>query len=151
MKPLFVLFIASVGGLIFTRLYKGRWKFRLAARLGMSVMLLFTAMGHFLFPKGMSLMLPDFIPFKYLFVYLTAGLEIMGAIGIQLPKWRVLSAWLLILFFILVLPANIHAALEELNYQTATYNGPGINYLWFRIPLQLLFIFWTYFSSVQRS
>ncbi|WP_331145734.1 hypothetical protein [Hymenobacter sp.] len=53
------------------------------------------------------------------------------------------------MFFVLILPANIHAALHHINYQKGTTDGPGPRYLWFRIPLQLLFIAWTWYFSVH--
>ncbi|WLD22695.1 hypothetical protein NU10_08135 [Flavobacterium dauae] len=36
----------------------------LSGRVVMSAMLLFTAIAHSTFTKGMTMMLPDFIPFK---------------------------------------------------------------------------------------
>jgi uncharacterized membrane protein len=61
----------------------------------------------------------------------------------------VLTGWLLILFFILILPANIYAAVRHIDYQKATTEGNGLHYLWFRVPLQLLFIAWAYFFAVK--
>ena len=115
----------------------------------MSVMLLFTATGHFLFPQGMALMIPDFIPFKREVVLLTGLIEIAAAIGLLVPRLQVITAWLLIAFFILVLPANIHAAIQHIDYQTGARTGSGLAYLWFRIPLQVFFILWTYFSAIR--
>jgi len=54
----------------------------------------------------------------------------------------------LILFFILILPANILAALKKVDYQKGTNDGPGAGYLWFRIPLQIFFIAWVAWFSV---
>jgi hypothetical protein len=48
----------------------------------------------------------------------------------------------------LILPANIKEAIDHVDYQNATFEGKGLSYLWFRIPLQLLFIAWTYFSCI---
>jgi uncharacterized membrane protein len=79
----------------------------------MSAMLLFTAMGHFMFSEGMAMMIPDFIPFKLELVYLTGVFEIVSSIGLLLPKHKVITDWLLIAFFVLVLPANIYAALTK--------------------------------------
>jgi len=112
-------------------------------------MLVFTAIGHFAFPKGMSMMIPDFIPYKLEMVYVTGIIEIVGAIGLQIPRFRALAAWMLIVFFLLILPANIKAAIEQIDYQKGTYEGPGLVYLWFRVPLQILLIIWTYLSSIK--
>ena len=58
---------------------------------------------------------------------------------------------MLILFFIAILPANIKASLENINYQTGELNGNGIEYLWFRIPLQIVFILWVYFTTIKKT
>jgi hypothetical protein len=42
-------------------------------------------------------------------------------------------------------PGNIKAAVNHIDYQKGTNNGPGPTYLWFRIPLQLFFIGWVCF------
>jgi len=94
-------------------------------------------------------MIPGFIPFKTELVYLTAIIEIVAAIGLLIAGLSVLTAWLLILFFVLLLPFNIKAAIEHLDIEKGTLNGNGLNYLWFRIPLQILFITWTYISSIR--
>lgn len=80
-------------------------------------------------------MVPNFIPFKTEMVYLTGVIEIVATIGLFIPGLRVLTAWLLIVFFVLMLPANIYAAINHINYQKGTFDGHGLNYLWFRIPL----------------
>ncbi|MEN6455397.1 MAG: hypothetical protein ABFD10_14165 [Prolixibacteraceae bacterium] len=117
----------------------------------MSAMLLFTAIGHFVFTTGMAMMLPDFVPYKTETVYLTGIIEIAAAIGLLIPRFRVITAWLLITFFLLVLPANIYAAVNRVNYQRAAIEGPGPAYLWFRVPLQLFFIIWTYLSVAKNG
>ena len=115
----------------------------------MSMMLVFTAIGHFAFTKGMSMMIPKFIPLKESFVYLTGIFELLLAIGLLIPKLKVLSGWSLILFLLLMLPANIYASFNNVNYQKGTLDGNGLVYLWFRIPLQILFIIWAYISTIR--
>jgi uncharacterized membrane protein len=151
MLPLIVLIVATSIALFGFKTIRARFQVALSARIGMSVMLFFTAMGHFLYTDGMTAMIPDFIPFKSAVVYLTGAIEILAAIGLQFPKHQRLTGWLLILFFTLILPANIKAALDHLNYQSGTLDGPGLEYLWFRIPLQVLFIVWVYFSCIRPA
>ena len=147
MKPLIVLLVTYLVALLATNVISGNYDFVLSGNIAMSVMLLFTAMVHFIYTKGMMLMMPAFIPYKKELVYFTGIVEVAAAIGMLIPELRQLTAVLLIIFFILILSANINAAMHKVDYQKATYNGPGIYYLWFRIPLQLLFIAWVaYFS-----
>ena len=148
MKPLLVLISVFLISLVSIILLSGDYNFALAARIAMSAMLLFTAIAHFVFAKGMSMMLPDFIPYKTVVIWLTGFIEIAAAIGLLIPQIRIITAWLLIVFFILILPANIYAATKQIDYQKGTFDGNGTTYLYFRIPLQILFIVWVYLSAI---
>ncbi|WP_111955392.1 DoxX family protein [Chryseobacterium lathyri] len=150
MKPLFILLGVFSISIIIMKLIHKNSNHLLAGRLALSLMLLFTALGHFLYAKGMSLMLPDIIPFREIIIYITGFIEIAAAIGIFIPNIRIITAVLLISFFILILPSNIYSSIKHLNYQTGTFDGNGISYLWFRIPFQLLLIFWTYYFVYKK-
>lgn len=151
MKPLFVLLSTFLVALLVFKFKQDRYNLAYSARIAISIMLLFTALGHFLFTTGMAMMLPDFIPLKKEVIYFTAIIEVLGAIGLHLSNHRVIAAWLLILFLILILPANIKASIEGLNYQTGTYDKQDSYYLWFRIPLQIVFIIWIYISAIRHQ
>ncbi len=149
MKPLIVLLLSFSISIFVIKIIKKEYDFALSARIAMSIMLVFTAIGHFAFTKGMSMMVPKIIPFKESFVYITGIFEISLAIGLLIPKLKEISGWTLIIFLLLMLPANIYAAINNVNYQKGTFDGNGILYLWFRIPLQILFIIWTYISAIR--
>lgn len=116
----------------------------------MSAMLMFTAVAHFVFTDGMAQMIPDFFPLEKELVYLTGILEMLLAIGLLIPRTKIITGWTLIVFFFAILPANVKAAMENINYQTGELDGNGIEYLWFRIPLQILFIAWVFFSAIKN-
>ena len=149
MKPLYVLIGTFILSLMVLKFVSTQIDFTLAGRIAMACMLLFTAIGHFAFTKGMAAMVPDFFPFKTEIVFATGILEIAFAIGLLIPGSALFTGWTLIAFFILILPANIKASLENINYQTGELNGPGLSYLWFRIPMQILFMVWVYFSAIR--
>ena len=148
MKPLIVLITAFLLSLLIIKIFSGGFDYALAGNIAMSVMLLFTSVGHFLYTKGMVMMMPDFIPYKKEIVYATGVIEIAAAIGLLLPGLRYLTSVLLVIFFVLILSANINAAVKKVDYQKGTRNGPGLSYLWFRVPLQIFFILWVlYFGA----
>ncbi len=149
MKPFLVLLSVFLLSLVVSKVQGKNLNFSLSARIAMSAMMLFSAMGHFAFPKGMAMMLPAFIPLKTEIIYLSGLMEIFFAIGLLLPKFQTATAWLIIAFLVLSLPANIYAASIHLDYQEASYHGPGLSYLWLRIPLQLFFMAWTYLSAIR--
>ena len=149
MKPLIVLLLSFTISLFVIKIINNEYDFKLSARIAMSIMLIFTAIGHFAFTKGMSMMIPQFIPYKETFVYLTGVFEILLAISLLIPRFKYISGWTLIIFLLLMLPANIYASINNVNYQKGTFDGNGLGYLWFRIPLQFLFIAWTYISTIR--
>ena len=149
MKPFYVLVTTTFIAIILLYFIDKTIHLSLAARIGICVMFLFTAMGHFMFTEGMALMIPKIIPYKKEIVYITGIIEIMGAIALLFPKLTRPTAWLLIVFLIILLPGNIYGAIHQVDYQNATYQGKGLSYLFLRIPLQVVYILWLYFSSIK--
>ncbi len=149
MKPLIVLLASFFIAILILRFVQQSYNFSLAARIAMSCMLIFTAIGHFIFTKGMTMMIPEFIPYRTFWVYATGLLEILFAIGILIKNYQLITAYTLILFFIVMLPINIYTAYNHIDYQKGTFDGPGLFYLWFRVPLQVFFIIWTYLSVIK--
>jgi len=143
-----VLVILLVSGLIFRGLgLAGIHAFdtwQVSARNALSVMLLFTGVSHFTFMKeDFVRMMPASIPRPRAMVYFTGVCEIAGAIGLLLPDFRRAAAYALIAFFLSVLPANIHAARAGV-----TLRGKAATSLWLRIPMQVLFIAITFWSTL---
>ena len=149
MKPLLVLIAVFIIAIVVSKVATSNYNIHLSARIAMCAMLCFTAIAHFVFTKGMTMMIPAFIPFKKELVYFTGVLEIVLGIALLVPQFRVYAGWTLIVFFVLMLPANINAAIHKIDYQKGSFEGNGLAYLWFRVPLQIVFIAWTYLSSVK--
>ena len=149
MKPLFILIIVYVAILAFgshTNFDKGNI---FAGNMAMAVMLLFTAIGHFKFKTSMAAMIPLFIPKKVEIVIITGILEILFAIGLGIEVTRYYTGIALIVFLLAILPANIYAAKNKINYEDLFKAGPGVKYLWFRIPFQFFLIAWVWYFSVR--
>ena len=118
--------------------------------MAMAAMLVFTAFVHFVYTKGMALMLPDILPYREAGVLATGILELGFIIGLLLPRtWKV-TGTALIIYLILVTPAHVHAAMGHIDFRTAEATGHGLEFLWFRIPLQLFFIAWVYWSCRKK-
>jgi uncharacterized membrane protein len=118
-----------------------------ATRVGLAVMLLFTASAHFTAMRhDLARMVPPAVPNPMAFIYLTGLCEILGAIGLLIPATRVAAAVALTLFFLAVLPANIHAARAGV-----TLRGRPSTPLALRIPMQILFIALTLWAGILNS
>ncbi len=130
-------------------------RFALGGRLGMSfigrasmaVMLLVTGISHFTNPEPMVAMMPEFMPAKLEMVYFTGVLELLAIPGLLWQRTAKLTSILLIVFFISILPANIAGSLKSVNFGGMEY---GPLYLLFRIPLQMLFIWWVWCFGIRR-
>jgi uncharacterized membrane protein len=150
MTLLFLLLLLVAPYLILTLL--GRWfgAFKLApsqrARVGLSLFFIFTSIGHFISTEAMAAMLPPSVPYRIELIYLTGVLELLGAIGVWIPRLMRLTGLLLILMLIGVLPANIYSAVNRVEFGG---HGVGPAYLIVRLPFQLFVIWWTYFATEQ--
>ena len=78
MKPLIVLLGTFLVALLVIRLVQGKFDWAQAARIGMSAMLVFTAIGHIVYTRGMEMMIPAFIPAKTAMVYGTGHHRVVG-------------------------------------------------------------------------
>ncbi|ADB35967.1 hypothetical protein Kfla_6979 [Kribbella flavida DSM 17836] len=115
-----------------------------SAAHGLAVMLLLTASAHFV-PASVTVMpnhadlvriVPPFVPYADAMVYLTGVLELLGALGLVLTATRWAAGWSLATLFVVMLPANVYAATE----QVAFANGAPATPLWQRIPEQVLYL-----------
>jgi uncharacterized membrane protein len=148
MKVLLVLVISFILTTVISRLFVDDWNIMLSGNIAMMLMLWFASLGHFMFTKGMVMMMPAFIPFKGALVYLTGIMEIVLGPLLVVNATRHIAGIILLIMFVVMLPANINAAIKHVDLEKATYDGSGPDYLWFRIPLQLLFIAWVLYFSV---
>jgi uncharacterized membrane protein len=120
-------------------------------RYALAVMFLFTSTAHFnKMRHDLARMMPKVVSNPMAVVYFTGVCEILGAIGILIPRTRSLAGLCLVIFLLAILPANIKAARENL-----TIGGRTATALWLRIPMQILFLVliswstqpWALFSS----
>lgn len=150
MTLVFLLLLLLVPYLILTVL--GQWvpRFKLAsskrARVGLSLFFVVTAIAHFISTEGMATMIPPSIPYRIELIYLTGVLELLGAIGVWIPRLERLTGLLLILMLIGLLPANVYSAINRVEFGG---HGSGPAYLLVRVPFQLFVIWWTYFATEQ--
>ncbi len=148
MAPLIVLIASFVGFWIVNKyLLKEKYSTSFIGRVALALMLLMTGSAHFFKTDVMIQSMPDMIPYKRELVYITGVIELLAAIGLLFERTARLTSILLIIFFICILPANVAGSLKHVELG-GMENGPM--YLWFRVPLQVLFIWWTYFFGVKK-
>lgn len=150
MTLLFLALLLIAPYLILTLLGRSVAGFRLAAskraRVGLSLFFIFTAIGHFVSTEEMAAMLPPFVPYRVGLIYLTGALELLGAVGVWIPRLGRLTGLLLILMLVGVLPANVYSAFNRVDFGG---HGAGPAYLLVRVPFQLFVMWWTYLATEQ--
>jgi uncharacterized membrane protein len=119
---------------------------RSAGVVGLVLLYLFTASGHFAATEAMAEMLPPFVPARVPLVYLTGVWEIALAAGIALAATRRLAGLAAIATLILFFPVNVYAAFAEVGMGGHAW-GPV--YLWVRAPLQALLVAWTWWFTLR--
>jgi len=147
MAPLiFLLATFAILYLINRFLLGARLSLSFIGRASMAVMLVVTGVSHFTNTQPMVEMMPDFVPAKRELVYFTGVCELLAVIGLIWDRTARLASILLVIFFVLVLPANIAGSLKSVQFGGMEF---GPLYLLFRIPLQIFFIWWVWFFGIR--
>jgi uncharacterized membrane protein len=136
--------------LIMLALMIGPWlarRTRAAGAIGLSLLFVFTASGHFLQTEVMAEMLPPWVPARVALVYATGVLELAIAIALLLPDTRRAAGWIAAAVLVLFFPANIYAAV---NYVPMGGHAWGPVYLLVRAPLQVAILTWAYWFTLRR-
>jgi uncharacterized membrane protein len=105
----------------------------------------FVAAGvnHFIVPRFYLAIMPPSLPAPLALIYISGVAEILGGLGVLVPRVRRLAAWGLIALLIAVFPANLYAAFHGFGSIPAWV-------LWARLPFQLVFIAWVYWTCLSR-
>ena len=146
MAPLFILVISflvlrAIGLLGVRRL--ASWKE--AGLIAVVIMFLFTGATHFSTMKhDYAAMLPGFVPMKVWVIHLTGALQILGAVGLLVPRTRRLAGICLALLLVAMFPGNVYAALNDIPFR-----GEAPTPLWLRTPIQLFFIGMVLWTSIK--
>jgi uncharacterized membrane protein len=118
------------------------------AAIGLTLLFIFTGIGHFTETEAMAQMLPSWVPGRVLLVYLTGVLEFAIAAGFILRNSRQFTGWAAAAVLVLFFPANIYAAFNQIPMGGHAL-GPA--YLLIRAPLQAIILFWVYWFTIKRS
>ena len=69
---------------------------------------IFVGISHFINPEYFKIIMPEYIPFHYIFIYVSGLFEIIFGFMIFFQKSRFYGAWGIFTLLILVFPANIY-------------------------------------------
>ena len=117
-----------------------RWK-----TAGLALVFIWFMVGgicHFVLTDAFVSIMPPYIPYHTAAVYISGVFEIIGAIGILIPKWRSAAGYGLMLLTVLVTPANVHMWLNPQLYPSIP---PSL--LGWRLVVQVLLLVCIWWST----
>lgn len=117
------------------------WIQRVALALA-AVVFVGAGVMHFVRPAFFVAIVPPFLPAPLALVYVSGVFELLGGIGLLVPRARRWAAYGLIALLIAVFPANIYMAVEAERFAAELKISPAA--LFARLPLQLVLIAWVY-------
>ncbi len=109
--------------------------------------LLFIAAGanHFVSPDAYLKIMPEYLPWPLALVYVSGFFEVLGGVGVALPRLRWAAGWGLIALLVAVFPANVHMLLNSDQFPSIPFWA-----LVARLPLQGVLIAWVWWTTVKR-
>ena len=115
------------------------------SRILISLIFIFIGILHFKMTEKFILIVPPIIPYAKEVIYISGIFEVLGGVGILIPKLKRQAAFGLILLLIIVFPANIYMALYNIRLGGILNNSI---LQWLRLPLQVIFIWWVYWCVI---
>jgi uncharacterized membrane protein len=122
-------------------------RLKTALRLLLAVAMVVVGVLHFVNPGGFVRIVPAYLPAPLALVLISGAAEILGGLGLLIPRTRRLAAWGLIALYLAVFPANLNMALHHIPLGDAPIAPDQVWLLWLRLPFQALFIAWAYWLT----
>ena len=120
---------------------------RTAALRVIALIFVVSGVSHFVIPGAFERIVPKWVPDAHAAVWWSGVAEIAGAVGLLVPRTRVVAAWCLIALLVAVFPANVQMLMSA---REAGASAVYVAVLWARLPLQPLLIWWVWSAGVAR-
>jgi uncharacterized membrane protein len=122
---------------------------RKVALLSVAAIFCFAGVGHFSNTDFFLAIVPPYLPAPLALVYISGVFEILGGVGVLLPRLRRWAGFGLLALLAAVYPANIHMALHPEQFPDITTTA-----LYGRLPIQFVFaalVWWGACSPGSQS
>ncbi|MFC5411893.1 DoxX family protein [Larkinella bovis] len=118
------------------------------ARIAAGVAFILIGFSHLATPEKLVYMVEGWLPYAHELVLISGVAEIAGGIGLLMPRFQRLAAQGLILLLVVMFPANIHVAVNQLpppgGLPVAAW------YVWSRLLFQPVYIAWIWWSALRK-
>ncbi len=112
----------------------------------LSVFFIVAGANHFVSPQIYLKIMPDYLPWPLTLVYVSGFFEVLGGVGLAMPRLRRAAGWGVIALLVAVFPANVDMLIHADQF-------PAIPpwALVSRLPLQGVLMAWVWWASVKTG
>ena len=106
-----------------------------------------SSIPHFTAPDTELQIIPPSLPLRRTALYISGVFELLGGIGVLIPRCQRAAGWGLAVLLVAIFPANIYHAVHDV--QTGRFAKTRVYHL-LRAPFQSLFIWWALWSTSKN-
>ena len=110
---------------------------------GLAAFFINVGVDHFVNPEFYLSIMPPAFPLHLEAVYISGFFEVLGGVGVLIPRLRKIAGWGLVALLVAVYPANIYMAITP-----EAFPEVSVELLYVRLAFQFLFFYWAF--SVTR-
>ena len=112
----------------------------------LSLLFIVAGMSHFVSPGVYLKIMPDYLPWPLALVYVSGFFEVLGGVGLAVPRLRRAAGWGLIALLVAVFPANV-----DMLMNAGQFSAIPVWALVARLPLQGVLIAWVWWAAVKSQ
>ena len=110
----------------------------------LSLLFIVAGVNHFVSPGVYLKIMPDYLPWPLALVYVSGFFEVLGGVGLAVPRLRRAAGWGLIALLVAVFPANV-----DMLMNADQFPAIPVWTLVVRLPLQGVLIAWVWWAAVK--
>lgn len=119
-------------------------RYKAVLRIVLAIIMVAIGVKHFISPEPFVQIVPFFLPHPLVLVYTSGFFEILGGAGLFIPRFSRSAAWILVILFITVFPANLYQAIYNIPVAALPHDPPLI---WLRLPFQTFLVAWAWWFT----
>jgi uncharacterized membrane protein len=116
------------------------------ARVSLALLFFVASSLHFITDVELQI-IPPFLPWRREALYITGIFELLGGIGLLIPRFQRAAAWGLVALLVAIFPANIYHAVKNIQLG-GILNSPFYHVV--RLPLQAVLIWWALWCTGKK-
>lgn len=110
----------------------------------LSLLFVVAGVNHLVSPDVYLKIMPGYLPWPLALVYVSGFFEVLGGVGVAIPKLRRAAGWGLIALLVAVFPANVHMLVNPDQFPAIPFWAIVV-----RLPLQGVLMAWVWWATIK--